>query len=179
MRENRCANILLIKVTSHSPQKLFIILFVSLTVWSIIQFVYIQIDNAQTDLVCSKCVGRRIVNSIMMKVNIKFMVTTVQTSRPLAYTRRPIFVSAGVHSIAFRRSMNLLWNFLLCAHIQSGKNLSNSQHYSKNTMRHCCNRTSPTFCNIRRRYVSLETVTLRKYASIISSPHTLANTAIT
>jgi hypothetical protein len=47
----------------------------------------------QTDLVCSKCVGRRTVNNIM-KVNSKVMVTTVP---PLAYTRRPIFVFASVH----------------------------------------------------------------------------------
>jgi hypothetical protein len=52
---------------------------------------------AETDLVCSKCVGRRRVNNIMMKVNSKVMVTTVPPSRPLAYTRRPIFVSASVH----------------------------------------------------------------------------------
>jgi hypothetical protein len=35
----------------------------------------------------------------MMKVNNKVMVTTVPPDRPLAYTRRPIFVSAGVHSV--------------------------------------------------------------------------------
>jgi hypothetical protein len=52
---------------------------------------------AQTDLVCSSCVGRRTVNNIVMKVNSKVMVTTVPPSRPLAYTRRPIFVSASVH----------------------------------------------------------------------------------
>jgi hypothetical protein len=52
---------------------------------------------AQTDLVCSKCVGRRTVSNIMMKVNSKVMVTTVPPSRPLAYTRRPIFVSASVY----------------------------------------------------------------------------------
>jgi hypothetical protein len=32
----------------------------------------------------------------MMKVNSKVMVTTVPPCRPLAYTRRPIFVSASV-----------------------------------------------------------------------------------
>jgi hypothetical protein len=53
---------------------------------------------AQTDLVCSKCVGRRTVNNIMMKENSKVMVTTVPPSRPLAYTRRPIFVSARVRT---------------------------------------------------------------------------------
>jgi hypothetical protein len=34
-----------------------------------------------------------------MKVNSKVMVTTVPPSRPLAYTRRPIFVSASVHGV--------------------------------------------------------------------------------
>jgi hypothetical protein len=52
---------------------------------------------AQTDLVCSKCVGRRTVNNIMIKVNSKVMVTTVPPDQPLAYTRRPIFVSSSVH----------------------------------------------------------------------------------
>jgi hypothetical protein len=52
---------------------------------------------AQTYLVCSKCVGRRIVNNIMMKVNSKVVVTTVPPGRPLAYTRQPIFDSASVH----------------------------------------------------------------------------------
>jgi hypothetical protein len=52
---------------------------------------------AQTDLVCSECVGRRTVNNILMKVNSKVMVTTVPPDHPLAYTRRPIFVSASVH----------------------------------------------------------------------------------
>jgi hypothetical protein len=52
----------------------------------------------QKDLVCSKCVGRRTVNNIMMKVNSKVMVTTVPPDQPLAYTRRPIFVSASVHT---------------------------------------------------------------------------------
>jgi hypothetical protein len=51
----------------------------------------------QTDLVCSKCVGRRAVNNIMMKVNSKVMVTTVPPSRPLACTGWPIFVSTRVH----------------------------------------------------------------------------------
>jgi hypothetical protein len=51
----------------------------------------------QTDLVCSKCVGRRTVNNIMMKVNSKFMVISVPPDQPLAYTERPIFVSANVH----------------------------------------------------------------------------------
>jgi hypothetical protein len=51
---------------------------------------------AQTDLVCSKCAGRRTVNNIVMKEKSKIMVTTVPPSRPLAYTRRPIFVSASV-----------------------------------------------------------------------------------
>jgi hypothetical protein len=50
---------------------------------------------AQTDLVCSKCVGRRTVNNIMLKVNSKVMVKTVPPGRQLAYTRRPFF-SAGV-----------------------------------------------------------------------------------
>jgi hypothetical protein len=50
----------------------------------------------QTDLVCSKCVGRQTVNNIVMKVNSKVMVTTVPPSQPLAYTRRPIFISASV-----------------------------------------------------------------------------------
>jgi hypothetical protein len=45
MCKNRCANMLLIKITSHSPRKLFIILFASLTVSSIIQYFYIQTDN--------------------------------------------------------------------------------------------------------------------------------------
>jgi hypothetical protein len=54
---------------------------------------------AQTDLVCSKCVGRRTVNNIMMKANSKVLVTAVPPDQPLAYTRRPIFVSASVHSI--------------------------------------------------------------------------------
>jgi hypothetical protein len=54
----------------------------------------------QTDLVCSKCVGRRTVNNIMMKINSKVMVTTVPPDQPLAYSRRLIFVSASVH---FRR----------------------------------------------------------------------------
>jgi hypothetical protein len=52
---------------------------------------------AQTDLVCSKCVGKRTVNNIMMKVNSKVMVTTVPPDQPLAYTRRAVFVSASVH----------------------------------------------------------------------------------
>jgi hypothetical protein len=51
---------------------------------------------AQTDLFFSKCVGRRTVNNIVMKVNGKVMVTTVPPSQPLAYTRRQIFVSASV-----------------------------------------------------------------------------------
>jgi hypothetical protein len=51
---------------------------------------------AQTDLVCSKYVGRRTVNNIIMKVNSKGIVTTVQPDQPLAYTR-PIFVSTRVH----------------------------------------------------------------------------------
>jgi hypothetical protein len=54
---------------------------------------------AQTDLVCSKCVGRRTANNIMIKVNIKVMVTSVPPDQPLAYTRRPIFVSASVPSL--------------------------------------------------------------------------------
>jgi hypothetical protein len=54
---------------------------------------------AQTDLVCSKCVERRTVNNIMMKVNSKVMVTTVPPDQPLAYTRRPIFVSASLQII--------------------------------------------------------------------------------
>jgi hypothetical protein len=33
----------------------------------------------------------------MIKVNSKVMVTTVPPDQPLAYTRRPIFVSASVH----------------------------------------------------------------------------------
>jgi hypothetical protein len=41
-------------------------------------------------------VGRRTVNNIVMKVNSKVMVTTVPPDRPLAYKRRPIFVSASV-----------------------------------------------------------------------------------
>jgi hypothetical protein len=45
MCENRCANMHLIKITSHSPRKLFIILFTSLTVSSTIQFFYIQTDS--------------------------------------------------------------------------------------------------------------------------------------
>jgi hypothetical protein len=53
---------------------------------------------AQMDLVCSKCLGRRTVNNNVMKVNSKVMVTTVPPSRPLAYTRQPIFVSASVHT---------------------------------------------------------------------------------
>jgi hypothetical protein len=52
---------------------------------------------AQTDLVCSKCVGRRTVNNIMMKVNSKVMVRTVLPYWPLAYTRWPTFVSVSVH----------------------------------------------------------------------------------
>jgi hypothetical protein len=52
---------------------------------------------AQTDLVGANCVGRRRVSNIMMKVNSKVMVTTAQPGRPLAYTRRPIFVSVSAH----------------------------------------------------------------------------------
>jgi hypothetical protein len=55
---------------------------------------------AQTDLVCSKCVGRRNVNNIVMKVNSRVMVTTVPPSRALACTRRPIFVSVSVQEIS-------------------------------------------------------------------------------
>jgi hypothetical protein len=53
---------------------------------------------ALTDLVCSKCVGRRTVNNIMMKVNSKVIVTTVLPDRPLAHTMRPFFVSASVQA---------------------------------------------------------------------------------
>jgi hypothetical protein len=62
---------------------------------------------AQTDLVCSKCVGRQTVNNIMMKVNGKVMVTTVPPSPPLAYTRRPIFVSASVQHIKCLFHLNI------------------------------------------------------------------------
>jgi hypothetical protein len=54
---------------------------------------------SQTDLVCAKCVGRRTVNNIMMKVNSKVMVTTVAPDQPLVNTRRPIFVSASARKI--------------------------------------------------------------------------------
>jgi hypothetical protein len=54
---------------------------------------------AKTGLVCSKCVGRRTVNNIMMKVNSKVMVTTVPPGRPFVYIRRPISVSASVHML--------------------------------------------------------------------------------
>jgi hypothetical protein len=49
---------------------------------------------AQTDLVCSKCVGRRTVNNIMMKVNSKVIVT-VPPGRPLAYTERAFYKFYG------------------------------------------------------------------------------------
>jgi hypothetical protein len=45
MRENRFANMLLIQITSCSPWKLLIIFFTSLTISSIINFFYIQIDK--------------------------------------------------------------------------------------------------------------------------------------
>jgi hypothetical protein len=61
---------------------------------------------SQTDLVCSKCVGRRTVNNIMMKVNSKVMVTTVPPDQPLTYTRRPIFVSASVHKATKMLKLN-------------------------------------------------------------------------
>jgi hypothetical protein len=54
---------------------------------------------AQTDLDCYKCVGRRTVNNIVIKAKSKVMVTTVPPDRPLACTRRPIFVSANVHHV--------------------------------------------------------------------------------
>jgi hypothetical protein len=63
---------------------------------------------AQTDLVCSKCVGRQTVNNIVITVNSRVMVTTVQPSQPLAYTRRPIFVSASAHCVQQKPSA---WNF--------------------------------------------------------------------
>jgi hypothetical protein len=67
---------------------------------------------AQTDLVCSKCVGRRTVNNIMMKVNSKVMVKTVPPDQPLAYTRRPIFVSASVPILLHDKEFwQVLWNF--------------------------------------------------------------------
>jgi hypothetical protein len=53
---------------------------------------------AQTGLVCSKCVGRRTVNNIMIKVNSKVMVTTVPPDQPLAHTSVQFFVSASVHT---------------------------------------------------------------------------------
>jgi hypothetical protein len=68
---------------------------------------------ALTYLVCSKCVGRRTVNNIMMKVNSKFMLTTVPTNRPLAYTRWPIFVSASLYYTADRHHAQLTYIFLL------------------------------------------------------------------
>jgi hypothetical protein len=80
---------------------------------------------AQTDLVCSKCVGRQTVNNIVMKVNNKIMVTTVPLSRPLAYTRRLIFVSASVHNHSGygpdgRLSVSIKGkNCSLCNHIQT------------------------------------------------------------
>jgi hypothetical protein len=40
----------------------------------------------------------------MMKVNSKVMVTTVPPDWPLAYTRRPIFVSASAHPTTFLRN---------------------------------------------------------------------------
>jgi hypothetical protein len=54
---------------------------------------------SQTDLVCSKCVGRQTVNNITMKVNSEAMVTSVPPDQPLAYTRLPIFASASVRKI--------------------------------------------------------------------------------
>jgi hypothetical protein len=60
---------------------------------------------SQTDLVCAKCVGRRTVNNILMKVNSKVMVTTVAPDQPLAYTRLPIFVSESVRKIGKKKSI--------------------------------------------------------------------------
>jgi hypothetical protein len=51
---------------------------------------------AQTDLVCSKCVGRRTVNNTM-KVNSKVMVTTVTPDRPLAYIQGGQFLFPRVY----------------------------------------------------------------------------------
>jgi hypothetical protein len=81
---------------------------------------------AETDLVCSKCVGRRTVNNIMMKINSKVMVTTVPPSRPLAYTRRPIFVSASVQQIILKVALKII-------HIQIKRELETLKFHNNST----------------------------------------------